>query len=430
MTEVSLSQNFDELFTKAEREPPSYIQLSNTGSYSGPATRVASNTNSRGSPARKPTHSGMCPGNPALLGLRKHSAASRSHSMRDQTAHMREKYMSEKQRRLSTKSPIHLHKQTGSRNNSLPGEEIEVTRQFLATNNKVINRGDSFKRKAQHRKRDTNPSNPTTSSSTATATVKQQPNSAVAAVKSTATGSATSTHPLHNTTTNKHGGGKSEWSGNLQQKIYRVAFLGASQVGKTSIIDQFMSSEHTDVYEREEHGQLQGDRDIDIRSVSVDVNGEESRLDLIEPAVEDLTVGEVVDDHNPDCIVVVYAVDDRESFSKAESILDWLAKNSFISCKPCILVGNKSDLARSRALESGEGCELALAFSVKFTETSPGCGHHIDELLVGIAMQLRLYEGGHPRSCHKSIKDTMKGIFSLVTGKEEEKRKLCRNLNV
>ncbi len=36
--------------------------------------------------------SGLCPGNPALLDLRKSSVASRSHSMRDQTAHMREKY--------------------------------------------------------------------------------------------------------------------------------------------------------------------------------------------------------------------------------------------------------------------------------------------------------------------------------------------------
>jgi len=162
----------------------------------------------------------------------------------------------------------------------------------------------------------------------------------------------------------------------------------------------------------------------------VDVNGNESRLDLIEPAVSDLTVREVVDDCNPDCMIVVYALDDKESFDCAVSSLDWLAKNSFTSCKPVILVGNKSDLARSRVVESSEGCELAMRHSVKFTETSPGCGHHIDELLVGIVMQLRLYENGQPRTCHKSIKETMKGILSLVTGKDDEKKKLCRNLNV
>jgi hypothetical protein len=44
---------------------------------------------------------------------------------------------------------------------------------------------------------------------------------------------------------------------------------------------------------------------------------------------------------------------------------------------------------RSRLVEATEGCDLAVQYGVKFTETSPGCGHHIDELLVGIVMQLR-----------------------------------------
>ena len=37
------------------------------------------------------------------------------------------------------------HQQSGSRANSLTVNEVEITRQFLATNNKVINRGDSFR---------------------------------------------------------------------------------------------------------------------------------------------------------------------------------------------------------------------------------------------------------------------------------------------
>jgi hypothetical protein len=44
----------------------------------------------------------------------------------------------------------------------------------------------------------------------------------------------------------------------------------------------------------------------------------------------------------------------------------------------------------------------------------------------------RLYEAGHPsrQQQHKSIKDTMLGLLNRVTGKEDEKRKLSRNLNV
>ena len=34
-----------------------------------------------------------------------------------------------------------------------------------------------------------------------------------------------------------------------QEKPFRVVFLGGREVGKSSIIHQFMSSEHTDVFE-------------------------------------------------------------------------------------------------------------------------------------------------------------------------------------
>ena len=54
-----------------------------------------------------------------------------------------------------------------------------------------------------------------------------------------------------------------------------------------------------------------------------------------------------------------------------------------------VQVGNKADLERSRVLQTSDGCDLAIEFGAKFTETSPGMGHHIDELLVGIVMQMR-----------------------------------------
>ena len=57
-------------------------------------------------------------------------------------------------------------------------------------------------------------------------------------------------------------------------------------------------------------------------------------------------------------------------------------------------MGNKADLARSRLLQTTDGCDLAVEFGVKFTETSPGMGHHIDELLVGIVMQMRYSRPG------------------------------------
>ena len=48
--------------------------------------------------------------------------------------------------------------------------------------------------------------------------------------------------------------------------------------------------------------------------VKVDVNNSEAQMSVLEASVSDLS--DVVDDHNPDCFVIVYAVDDMESFGK------------------------------------------------------------------------------------------------------------------
>ena len=107
-----------------------------------------------------------------------------------------------------------------------------------------------------------------------------------------------------------------------------------------------------------------------------------------------------------------------------------MCENNWLGNKPGILVGNKSDLARARIVDTEEGCDLAVQYGLKFTETSPGMGHHIDELLVGIVMQLRLNEKKGPSSQPSSLKQAFKGFLNIFTGKMEEKRRSCRNLNM
>ena len=117
----------------------------------------------------------------------------------------------------------------GSRTNSLVPGDLEVTRQFLATNKKVINRGDSFKK-------------------------RQRPVVDRAKVEMNIHGSDGEKDVYFNDTKqHKHDNLTDDFIKERvdkhPKKIYRVAFLGSEEVGKTSIIDQFMSSEHADVYE-------------------------------------------------------------------------------------------------------------------------------------------------------------------------------------
>ena len=113
------------------------------------------------------------------------------------------------------------------------------------------------------------------------------------------------------------------------------------------------------------------------------------------------------------------------------NLLFQLQGSGSLAGKSSILVGNKADLERSRVLQTTEGCDLAVEFALKFTETSPGMGHHIDELLVGIVMQMRLREEDpEPKQKHSLSKKVLKRIVSIVKGREEKKRVACKNLNI
>ncbi|XKL59357.1 hypothetical protein PGB90_000373 [Kerria lacca] len=93
---------------------------------------------------------------------------------------------------------------------------------------------------------------------------------------------------------------------------------------------------------------------------------------------------------SPHGYCVVYSTSDRESFQQAEIYLQKLWKSDSIRTKAVILVGNKTDLVRIRAVSTEEGTKMATSYDCKFIETSVGINHNVDELLVGILTQIRL----------------------------------------
>ena len=111
--------------------------------------------------------------------------------------------------------------------------DVEITRQLLATNNKVINRGDSFRRRERGAG---GPGTPRRQDSPAHAqsggSHRGSGAGLGAGVEIRVTGEQPGLRGARDT-----------------DRCFRVVFLGGREVGKTSIVDQFMSSEHADVYE-------------------------------------------------------------------------------------------------------------------------------------------------------------------------------------
>jgi len=156
----------------------------------------------------------------------------------------------------------------------------------------------------------------------------------------------------------------------------------------------------------------------------VSVNGEKTKL-----VIRETQDGEI--SRNSDCYVIVYAVNDYKSFDFAVTFLGRLVKYCKISRKPSkmILVGNKSDLARNRQVQTKEGRNIAMLYGAKFVETGSGIGHNIDQLLVGIVIQSRLQRKQKHLHDRGALKDMMKSIL-ILPRKLSQKKKRVMNLNI
>ncbi|VDM32087.1 unnamed protein product [Hydatigera taeniaeformis] len=92
-----------------------------------------------------------------------------------------------------------------------------------------------------------------------------------------------------------------------------------------------------------------------------------------------------------DIYVVVYAVDEETSFKTAKSIIKKLQEMKSANCKLQLLylVGNKTDLVRSRQVTTQRGRKFAAANGAIFFEVSAAINHLVDELLVDMVVQWR-----------------------------------------
>ena len=81
------------------------------------------------------------------------------------------------------------------------------------------------------------------------------------------------------------------------------------------------------------------------------MNNEETRLLFIDHKYGEMSLESQLHVYDPDAVLVVMAVDNRESLFTAEMMLSYLTKSEFMKTKPVILVANKSDLVRSREIK-------------------------------------------------------------------------------
>ncbi|XP_066533456.1 GTP-binding protein REM 2-like isoform X1 [Hoplias malabaricus] len=144
----------------------------------------------------------------------------------------------------------------------------------------------------------------------------------------------------------------------------RIALLGQNGVGKTSLAIALAG-------EMDRTASVDSDGEGYVRTVTVD--DEESTIFIYDNWRQDLSmlVCEVC--------VLVFSVTDRRSFHRTAQLRLLLRENQ--PQTPIILVGNKSDLVRSREITTEEARSSAALYESPYLELSASLDHGTAELL-------------------------------------------------
>ncbi|XP_067650897.1 ras-related protein Ral-A-like [Haliotis asinina] len=161
---------------------------------------------------------------------------------------------------------------------------------------------------------------------------------------------------------------------------YKIALLGASGSGKTSLMRQCLTSEFTNSYETTSHD---GDAEDD-NTMCVVLDGEESMVEL----VDDALLGEC-EALRVDAYAIVFDVTSTSSFKVASSAVKQLRVERGCD-RPIILVANKADLVRQRTVKAEDIRTFASRCDCKCVETSAALNYNVDNLVVGMLAQIRI----------------------------------------
>lgn len=175
-----------------------------------------------------------------------------------------------------------------------------------------------------------------------------------------------------------------------------LVVLGCGGVGKTAFVVQYIQQQFLDFYDPTIIDNYEKQETVDGETTLlhiVDTAGQQEFASMITPYIK---AGEG--------FMIMYSVTDRNSFVDVERFVKQVKQTKDLSVFPCVLVGNKIDLAREVKREEGErkaasffsaaqGTPLAAAMgvSIPHIEVSAKNYTNINEAWAALVRQVRLH---------------------------------------
>ena len=125
-------------------------------------------------------------------------------------------------------------------------------------------------------------------------------------------------------------------SGLSSNKSIKIFVLGKSSVGKSSLIKELMGQPDADIGDQKEF------------TINLKINEADFDLLVVERSFENI---ENEDLNSPDGFMLVYSVDDQQSFFELKDIHKMIVKNRGTNKFCLIVVGNKSEILEGRKIK-------------------------------------------------------------------------------
>jgi len=194
---------------------------------------------------------------------------------------------------------------------------------------------------------------------------------------------------------------------------FKLIVIGDSGVGKSSLTNKAVK----DVFSNSFLPTV----GFEFFSFMVKINDKILKLHIWDTCGQELYRSLVANFYkNCSLAILVYAIDDKESFKNLSLWLKDLKLNSNPDAK-MILIGNKCDLEEERKVSKEEGENLAKKYGISFYETSAKTGANVQEAFTESLKNLSVKD--IPKEVEDDYNSRKKSYRLIKEDKEEKKQK-------